>query len=78
MAVGSLDGEDVPGVGGNHIGRDEIDLIGRVGSAIVGDAADVGVPAFLLRALYLYAEKASVAFYGEVVGGVSEARQTRD
>jgi len=70
LAVGGFYGEDVPGVGGDDVGRDEIDLIGGVGSAVVGDAADVGVPASLLRALDLNAEEVSVALYGEVVGGV--------
>jgi len=53
-----LDGEDVPGVGGNDpstslrtgSGGDEVDLVGAVGDSVGGDAAAVGVPAFLLGA----------------------------
>jgi len=28
------DREDVPGIGGDYVGRDEVDLVGRVGHAV--------------------------------------------
>src|SRR4051812_15782431 len=64
-----LDGDDVPGVGGDDVGGDEVDLGGGVGDSVGGDAAAVGVPAFLLGAFDLDAAEAGVVFGGEVVGG---------
>jgi hypothetical protein len=78
-----LDGEDVPGVGGDYVGGDEIDLVGAVGDSVGGDAAAVGVPALLLGAFdpfggcalsgqALDAAEAAAVVGGEVVGrGVS-------
>ena len=64
-----LDGEDVPGVGGDYVGGDEIDLVGAVGDSVGGDAAAVGVPAFLLGAFDLDAAEAAAVVGGKVVGG---------
>ena len=74
-----LDGDDVPGVGGDYVGGDEVDLVGAVGDSVGGDAAAVGVPAFLLGAFdpfgrfalsgqALDAAEAGAVFGGEVVG----------
>jgi hypothetical protein len=65
-----LDGDDVPGVGGDDEGGDEVDLVGAVGDAVGGDAAAVGIPAFLLGAFDLDAEEAAEVVDGEVVGSV--------
>lgn len=69
MAGDGLDGEDVPGVGGDYVGGDEIDLVGAVGDSVGGDAAAVGVPAFLLGTFHLDAAEAAAVVGGEVVGG---------
>jgi len=63
-----LDGDDVPGVGGDYVGGDEVDLVGAVGDSVGGDAAAVGVPAVLLGAFDLDAAEAGAVFGGEVVG----------
>jgi hypothetical protein len=63
-------GEDVPGVGGDYVGGDEVDLVGAVEDVVGGQAAAVGVAAAALGAFDLYAEELSGAFDGEVVGGV--------
>ena len=65
-----LDGDDVPGVGGDDEGGDEVDLAGEVGNAVGGDAAAVGVPAFLAGAFDLDAEEVAAVVGGEVVGGI--------
>jgi hypothetical protein len=70
LAVGGLDGEDVPGVDGDYVGGDEVDLVGAVGDVVGADGADVGVVSFAGGALHLDAEEVSGAFDGEVVGGV--------
>ncbi len=69
MVGDGLDGEDVPGVGGDYVGGDEVDLVGAVGDSVGGDAATVGVPAFLLGAFDLDAAEAAAVVGGEVVGG---------
>jgi hypothetical protein len=64
------DGEDVPGVGGNDEGGDEIDLASGVGAATVADGADIGVGALFAGALDLDAEELSVVLHGKIVGSV--------
>jgi hypothetical protein len=66
----SGDGEDVPGVGGDDVGGDKVDLVGGVWALAVADGADVGVQALFAGAFYLHAGEVSVVFDGEVVGGV--------
>ncbi len=34
LAVGGLDGEDVPGIGGDDVGGDEVDLVGGVRTSV--------------------------------------------
>jgi len=70
LAVGGLDGEDVPGVGGDYVGGDEVDLVGAVGNVVGADGTDVGVVTLAGGAFDLDAEEVSGAFDGEVVGGV--------
>ena len=70
LAVGGGDGEDVPGVGGDYAGGDEVDLVGRVGGVLGADGADVGVVAFAEGAFYLDAEEVAEVVDGEVVGGI--------
>jgi len=67
---GGVDGEDVPGVGGDDVGGDEIELVGLVGDVAGADGADIGMLALVLGAFDLDAEEVSGGFDGEVVGGV--------
>ncbi len=62
--------QDVPGVGGNDVGGDEIDLGGGVGAAAVADRTNVRLQPLLAGAFDLDAEEASVVLDGEVVGSV--------
>ena len=73
LVSGGLEGEDVPGVGGDDEGGDEIELVGLVGDMAGTDGADVGMLALVPGALDLDAEEVSVVVDGEVVvgGGVS-------
>ena len=57
LIVGGLDGEDVPGVGGDYVGGEEIQLVGGVDYVAGADGADVGVVAFVDGALDLHAAK---------------------
>lgn len=67
--------EDVPRVGGDDEGGDEINLVGGVGAAVAADRANVRMQALLRGAFDLDAEKASVVLDSEIA---LEARQTRD
>jgi hypothetical protein len=40
-----FDGEDVPGVGGDYVGGEEVDLVGAVGDSVGVEVAFVGVAA---------------------------------
>src|SRR6185437_15545339 len=69
---GSVGGEDVPGVGGDDVGGDEVELSGKVGAVVGGDVAFERASALMGGGFDLDAEEASVAFESEVVGsGVS-------
>jgi hypothetical protein len=69
LSHGCCGGNDVPGIGGDDVGGDEIELIGGVGNSVGGYAAAVGVPAATLGALDLDAQEASAMLDGEVVRG---------
>jgi hypothetical protein len=72
LAVGGADGEDIPGVGGDDVGGDEVDVAWRVGDAVGIEVAFVGVAAMEDGALDLDAAEATAVVGGEVVrGGVS-------
>jgi hypothetical protein len=45
LVVGSGEGEDVEGVGGDYVGGEEVDFGGGVGDAVVVEVAFVGVAA---------------------------------
>jgi hypothetical protein len=62
-------GNDVPDVGFDYVGGDEVDLVLGVGDAVVGDVAFVGASAFVFGAFDLDAEEVAVVFDGEVVAG---------
>jgi hypothetical protein len=77
-----LDGDDVPGVGGDYpstslrtgYGGDEVDLGGGVGDSVGGDAAAVGVPAFLAGAFDLDAAEAGAEFPSVAVALSGQAK----
>ncbi len=69
LALGGFGGDDVPDVGFDYVGGDEVHLVAGVGDAVVGDVAFVGASAFVFCALDLDAEEVAVAFDGEVVAG---------
>ena len=73
LGMGGGEGEDVPDVGGDDVGGEEVDLRGGVGGAVVVEAAAVGLfLAALQGALDLDAEEVAEVVDGEVVGsGVS-------
>jgi hypothetical protein len=73
LAVGGGQGEDVPGVGGDYVGGDEVDAGGGVGDFVGGDVAFVRVAALVQRAFDLDADEVSVVVDGEVVGGAVAA-----
>ena len=64
LVIGGEDGEDVPGVGGDDEGGEEIELVGAVDDVAGADGADVGEVALVEGALDLDAAKEAV-----VVGG---------
>ena len=70
LVAGGFEGDEVPGVGGDYICGDEVDLIRGVGDVVGTDGADVGVVAFAEGGLDLNAEEAAVVVDREVVGGV--------
>lgn len=59
-----FDREDVPRTCGDHVGGDEVDLIGTVVVAVVVEVAFVGASAAEAGALDLDAKKAAVGFDG--------------
>jgi hypothetical protein len=71
LGVGGGEGEDVPDVGGDDVGGEEVDLGGSVGDAVVVEAAAVGIfLAALEGAFDLHAEEVAEMVDGEVVGSV--------
>ena len=74
MVGDGLDGDDVPGVGGDYVGGDEVDLGGGVGDSVGGDAAAVGVPAFLAGAFDLDAAEAGAEFPSVAVALSGQAK----
>ena len=68
LMVNGFDRQDVPGVGGNDVGREEVQTITRVWEAVRGEVAFVGVTSFVLGAFDLDAQEASAVLDGEVVG----------
>src|SRR5579863_4019886 len=69
LVVGGLDGEDVPGVGGDYVGGEEVQLVGGVEDVAGADGADIGVAALVDGALDLDAEEVALVIGGYVVGG---------
>jgi hypothetical protein len=69
LVVGGADGEDVPGVGGDDEGGEEVELVGAVDYVAGADGADVGVAALVDGAFDLHAEEVAVMVGGDVVGG---------
>ena len=61
LAVCGFQGEDIPGVGGDYQGGDEVQLVGAVGDVAGADGADVGVLALAQGAFDLDAEEVSGA-----------------
>ncbi len=71
LGVGGGEGEDVPGVGGDYVGGEEVDFVGGVGDAVVVEAAAVGIFfAALEGAFDLDAKEVAAVIDGDVVGGV--------
>jgi hypothetical protein len=58
LVVGGGEGEDVEDVGGDDVGGEEVDLVGSVEVVVGGEAARVGVVAFVEGAFDLHAEEA--------------------
>ncbi len=69
LVIGGADGEDVPGVGGNDEGGEEVELVGAVDDVAGADGADVGVVALVEGAFDLDAAKEATVISGDVVGG---------
>ncbi len=69
LGVGGFDGEDIPSVGGDDIGGDEVDVTGRVRNSVGVEVAFVGVAAMEDGAFDLDAAEASAVVDDEVVGG---------
>jgi len=70
LAFDGLDREDVPGVGGDHVGGDEVDLVAGIWDVVGGEVAAVGVPSLGLGAFDLHANEAALVLDGEIVWGV--------
>jgi hypothetical protein len=68
LSVRGADGDDVPGVGGNYVGGDEVETGAGVGRAVGSDVAFIRMSALVAGAFDLDAEEASVVFDGEIVG----------
>ncbi len=67
-----FDREDVPGVRGDHVGGDEVDVAGGVGGSVGVEVTFVGVAAMEDGAFDLDAAEAAAVVGDEVVGcGVS-------
>ena len=69
LVVGGGDGEDVPGVGGDDEGGEEVELLGAVDDVAGADGADVGVVPLVEGAFDLHAAEEAVVVGGDVVGG---------
>ena len=69
LAIGGADGEDVPGVGGDDEGGEEVELVGAVDDVAGANGADVGVVALIDGAFDLHAAEEAVVVGGDVVGG---------
>jgi hypothetical protein len=67
--VGGFDGEDVPGVGGDDVGGEEVDLVGAIGDSVGVEVAFVGVAAVEDGAFYLDADEEAAVEEGEIEGG---------
>lgn len=74
MAACRFDWEDVPGVRGDYVGGDEVDVFGGVGDSVGVEVAFVGVAAVEDGALYLDAEEASEILGGDIVGSAVPPR----
>jgi len=68
LAVGGEDGDDVPGVRGDHISGEEVELVGAVDGTTGRDGADVGVAALANGAFDLHTAEESVMVGGDIVG----------
>ena len=69
LVVGGADGEDVPGVGGDDEGGEEVELVGAVDDVAGADGADIRVATFVDGAFHLNTEEVAVVVCGDVVGG---------
>ena len=63
------EGEDVPGVGGDDVGGEEVDLVGAVGESVGIEVAFVGVAALEDGAFDLDADEVSAVCEGEIERG---------
>ncbi|MGA7503546.1 MAG: hypothetical protein WBW57_05405, partial [Candidatus Sulfotelmatobacter sp.] len=68
LVVGGADGEDIPEVGGDYVGGEEIQLVWRVDDVAGADGADVGVAALVEGAFDLDAAEEALVVGGYVVG----------
>ena len=64
-----FEGEDIPRVGRDYVGGEEVDLMGAVGDAVGVEVAFVGMAAVEDGAFDLDAGEVAVVFEGEVEGG---------
>jgi len=62
------DWQEVPGVGGDDVGGEEVEVAGVVGDSVGVEVAFVGVAATVDGAFDLDAEEAAAVVDGEVVG----------
>ena len=62
LAVGGFDWKDVPSVGGDYVGGQEVDLVGAVGDVVGADGADVGIVAVEEGAFDLDAGEVALVF----------------
>jgi hypothetical protein len=69
LVVGGADGEDIPGVGGDDVGGEEVELVGGVDDVAGADGADVGPAALIDGAFDLDAAEEAVVVGGDVVRG---------
>ena len=69
LVIGGADGEDVPGVGGDDEGGEEVELVGAADDVAGADGADVGVGALVDGALDLHAAEEALIIGDDVVGG---------
>jgi hypothetical protein len=68
LSVRGADGDDVPGVGGNYVGGDEVETGAGIRGAVGSDVAFIRMSALVAGAFDLDAEEASIVFDGEIVG----------